>query len=207
MPATLSRVIINVNDRVGGDNRAVALHAGLVGIAQDDDGALRPVAGWHLTPAAPEIEDVIARIRQDHVTEPPQPAPRLRMLQRAADLGAMDEAMSAATLFDGGWWFLPAGEERIVWRSGEPHTIETVFDLADGRSIATAADHESETLHWVICRVEPIGTEDEPEFRLVDDPADIPVRGTSLAFLLDAALDSGGDVAHLETGRLADLEG
>jgi hypothetical protein len=38
----------------------VALHAGLAGIAQDGDGALRPVAGWHLAPA--EVHAVYDRI-------------------------------------------------------------------------------------------------------------------------------------------------
>jgi hypothetical protein len=33
----------------------------------------------------------------------------------------------------------------------------------------------------------------------------VPVYGTSLALLLDAALDSGGDIAHLETTRLSQL--
>jgi hypothetical protein len=37
VPATLSRVIININDQVQGDNRVVALYAGLVGVTQDDD--------------------------------------------------------------------------------------------------------------------------------------------------------------------------
>jgi hypothetical protein len=32
------------------------------------------------------------------------------------------------------------------------------------------------------------------------------VYGTSLALLLDAALDCGGDIAHLETGRLDQLD-
>jgi hypothetical protein len=43
-------------------------------------------------------------------------------------------------------------------------------------------------------------------FRLVGEPADVSVYGTSSAWLLDAALDSGGDIAHLETGRLDQLD-
>jgi hypothetical protein len=46
VPAALSRVTVTVNDRTCGDNSTVALYAGLVGIAQDADGALGPVAGW-----------------------------------------------------------------------------------------------------------------------------------------------------------------
>ena len=45
-----------------------------------------------------------------------------------------------------------------------------------------------------------------PRFHLVDEPNEVPVYGTSLALLLDAALDSGGDIAHLETGRLDELD-
>ena len=66
VPATLSRATVNVNDHVAGDNRAVALHAGLVGVGQDDDGGLRPVAGWYLAPAEVEIDDVLDRIVRDH---------------------------------------------------------------------------------------------------------------------------------------------
>ena len=43
VPATLSRLIINVNDRVDGDNRMMAVHAGLVAVAQNHDGALQPM--------------------------------------------------------------------------------------------------------------------------------------------------------------------
>jgi hypothetical protein len=54
----------------------------------------------------------------------------------------------------------------------------------------------------VICRIEkgPAGT------RLADRPTDVAVYGTSLALLLDAALDSGGDISHLRTGHLAELD-
>jgi len=67
-------VVVNVNGRIAGDNRTLALHAGLVGTVQDPDGALRPVAGWHLAPAAVEIEDVLDRITHDHDTTPPEPS-------------------------------------------------------------------------------------------------------------------------------------
>jgi hypothetical protein len=42
-------------------------------------------------------------------------------------------------------------------------------------------------------------------FRPGDLPEDVPVLGTSLAMLLESVLDHG-DVAHLETMRLAGLE-
>ena len=204
VPATLSRVTINVNDRVGGDNRVVALHAGLVGVAQDHDGALRPVAGWRLVPAVVEIDDVIDRICRDHVVAPPEPTPPL--YEAPAEAVALYRRIGSASLFDGSWRLLPVTEHRHVWRGPGHRPIETVIDLADGRSISAVPDHETQTTHWAICRVEQV-TADRPDqsdrgYRLVGDPADVPVYGTSLALLLDAALDSGGDITHLETGRL-----
>lgn len=62
IPARLSKVIVNINDRITGENRMLALHAGLIGCTQHDDGTLRPIAGWQLTPATIEIDDVIDRI-------------------------------------------------------------------------------------------------------------------------------------------------
>ncbi|MCW2912115.1 MAG: hypothetical protein JWN52_183, partial [Actinomycetia bacterium] len=208
VPATLSRVTVNVNDRAGADNRAVALHAGLVSVAQDDDGALRPVAGWYLAPAAVEIDDVIDRIVRDHDAGPPQPH---RLFNACADLLAVYRRIGSATLFDGAWRLRPAADHRRVWRGEDQCSIETVIDLADGRSISAAIDYATQTFHWVVCRIEKVVAEppDTPNhgFRLVDEPADVPVYGTSLALLLDAALDSGGDISHLETGRLDQLDG
>jgi hypothetical protein len=201
VPATLSRVIVNVNDRVAGDNLSVGLYAGLVGVAQDADGALRPVAGWHLAPAPVEIDDVLDRILRDHVAAPPEPLPLL--LSAPADAVALYRRIGSATLFGGAWRLLPAAEHRRIWREEEGRDIETFIDLADGRSISAAFDYLNESVHWVVCRVE---AGDDGKSRLVDDASDVPVLGTSLAFLLDAALDSGGDLSHLATGRLADLE-
>lgn len=201
VPATLSRVILNINDRITGDNRAVALHGGLIGVAQDDDGALRPVAGWHLTPATIEIDDVIDRIEREHVVAPPETP---SFFGGSADLVALYRRLGSATLFDGAWRLLPESEHRRVWRSSHQHSLVTVIDLADGRSIAAASDDATETTHWVTCR---IGRPDNDEgHRLLDEAVDVPVYGTSLAMLLEAAMDSGGDISHLVTGNLHRLE-
>jgi hypothetical protein len=207
VPATLSRVIVNVNDQIKRDNRVVALHAGLVGVAQDDDGALRPVAGWHLAPAAVEIDEVIDRIVREHDAAPPQPVREFpgRLYDACADVVALYHRIGSATLLDGAWRLLPVVEHRRVRLLDSDRSIVTIIDLADGRSICASTNYPTPTTHWVICRVEKVEAEgpDTPRrFRLLDEPADIPVYGTSLALLLDTALDSGGDIAHLETGRL-----
>jgi hypothetical protein len=201
VPATLSRVVVNVNDRVSGDNRVVALYAGLVGVAQDPDGALRPVAGWHVTPAVMEIDDVIDRLVREHHTTPPQEVPG----DAPVEVIALYHRVGSATLFGGRWRLVPANERRYVevpdlW-------TETLIELADGRTIAAATDVSTTLTYWVLCRVvekrQP--GQSTPRHRLADDPADVPLLGTSLAILLDAAMDSDGDVAHLETARLNHL--
>ncbi|MEU5725924.1 DUF4419 domain-containing protein [Micromonospora sp. NPDC047738] len=206
VPATLSRVTVNVNDLVVGDNRAVALHAGLVGVAPDDDGGLRPVAGWYLAPAAVEIDDVIDRIVRDHETTPPQPT---FIFDAPAEVVALYRRIGSATLFHT-WRLLPVAEHRRVYRGYEDRSLLTIIDLADGRSVCAALDNETQSTLWVLCRVEEVAAarsdEFDGRFRLVDEPADVPVYGTSLAQLLDAALDSDGDIAHLETGRLDQLD-
>jgi hypothetical protein len=196
VPAGLSRVVVSVNDRVRGDNRVVALHAGLVGVTQDADGALRPVAGWHLTAAPVEIDDVLDRIVRDHETEPARPDGDA--LLAPADVLALYRRIRSATLFGGSWRVLPVREHRsIQWGSGSS-PIDTIIELADGRRVGSVLDEETLVVHWTICRT--------VDSRLAEDPAGVPLLGSSLALLLDAALEAGGDIAHLETGRLADLE-
>ncbi|MFF2549547.1 DUF4419 domain-containing protein [Nocardia sp. NPDC058058] len=216
IPATLSKVIVNVNDRVAGENRALALYAGLVGITQDDDGSLRPVAGWHLATAAVEIDDVIDRIIRDHTSSPP--TSDRRNIDGCAELQAIYRRIGSATLFDGRWRLLSARVQRYVSEHAQPLIVESqrhiwddafasvltqVFELPDGLSICARTDFRTDSTHWVRCRLLP--DEEGVPHRVADAPADIPVYGTSLALLLDAALDSGGDIAHLETGTLADL--
>ncbi|MFY1698591.1 DUF4419 domain-containing protein [Solwaraspora sp. WMMA2101] len=206
LPATLSRVIVNVNDATANDNRTVALHAGLVGVAQDDDGALRPVAGWYLAPAAVEIDDVIDRIVRDHDITPPQ---RLDVFNLTDELVALYQRVGSATLFDI-WRLLPVTEHRHIYRDYDEPSLLAVIESPDGQSICAALDDKTQSAHWVRCRIEEVAAarsdEFQARFRLIDDPADVPVYGTSLAHLLDAALDSGGDISHLETGRLDQLD-
>ncbi|MFD0599688.1 hypothetical protein ACFQZ4_51315 [Catellatospora coxensis] len=97
----------------------------------------------------------------------------------------------------------------MAWVAGGEVYLLRVIDLADGRCIAAALDlGRSAAVAWVCCRVTapPDGAGlAAPARALLDDPADVPVYGTSLAILLEAALDNGGDISHLEVGRLSDL--
>jgi hypothetical protein len=206
VPATLSRVVVTVNDRVACDNQVVALHAGLVGITQDADGALRPVAGWYLAPARVEIHDVIDRLVREHQTAAPQPG---YLVNATAELVAVYDRVGAASLFDGAWQLLPVAEHGQITRGyPNPHLI-TIMEMPDGRRLGAAVDLADETMYWIACRVDDLGTDATGlvgrRQRQLDESADVPVYGTSLALVLQAILD-GIDLTHLETGRLSDLD-
>jgi hypothetical protein len=183
VPATLCRATINVSDL--GANRVVVLDAGLTGVAQDPSGALRPVAGWALAAAPPDIEDVLDRLVAEHETTPPRDdefGP-----SGGSEVIALYHRIGSASLFDGAWRLRPHTETAYVGSGA--HTVYVRFDLADGRHIGEVEG----SAHWVI-------------LRSGDDPATVPVLGTSLAHLLDAAMDSGGDIAHLETMKLSEID-
>ncbi|MEV4317185.1 DUF4419 domain-containing protein [Actinocrispum sp. NPDC049592] len=181
VPATLSKVVVNVNDQTAGDNRVVALQAGLIGVAQDDDGALRPVAGWCLTNAEIQLDELLDRIARDHETTPPRQG---LVPDGPADLIALYRRFGSASLFGGAWRLLSFDQHRQAgW-------VTVIFDLADGRSIGYMGSDED--VEWVALRE----GEDEPM---------LPVYGTSLAMLLNTALDSDGEFEHLRTRQRPQL--
>ncbi|MEU8077807.1 DUF4419 domain-containing protein [Catellatospora citrea] len=205
VPATLSRVVVNVADPVGDGISAVALHGGVVAVAQDPAGALHPVAGWHLAPASADIDDLLDRIEREHVTAPPG-RPNWH---GPAELVAMYQRMSSATLFDGAWQLAPAFLPRRANLDGNI-TVAPAFDLPDGRSICWVHRWREVVNHWAVCRVAEVRTEAGNgmyvrNWAFDDDPAAVWLYGTSLATLLEVALDNGGDIASLRSGRLADL--
>jgi UvrB/uvrC motif len=83
------------------------------------------------------------------------------------------------------------------------------MEMPGDRRLAAAVDLTDETMHWVACRVEDQGADQTGlagrRQRLLDEPADVPVYGTSLALVLQAILDRV-DLTHLQTGRLSDLD-
>jgi hypothetical protein len=104
----------------------------------------------------------------------------------------------------------PVAEHSTDRLSGSGHSLRIIADLPDGRSLAAATSWTTQVTHWIAARfAEDDSVKSLIRMRpgrdtLLDDPADVPVYGTSLAKILDAALDSG-DIAHLESGRLSDL--
>lgn len=215
VPAVLSKATVNVSNRAAGDNTRVSLHAGLVGVTQQADGALRPVAGWHVAEARPDLNEVVERLIEDYGAVPPdrdeRPGDECPGVypDGPPEVAILADRIGSASLFGGTWRMLSAREYREAWLEGTDWMALSVIDLPGGRSIAGAFEIFSRTARWVICRTTETGGRGMwsrvRQSTLDDDPADVPVYGTSLAMLLEAALDSGGDISLLETGRLSDL--
>jgi len=188
VPDTLSQASVHVVDHVAGAQRKVTLHAGVVAVAQDDDGALRPIAGWHLERSTVNIAEVVDRIIAEHATTPAKG----RHFDGPAEMIAIYSRIRSASLFGGVWNLVPPAHYH--WFAVEDFYVQPLFELVDGRSVCCAVNHMRGAVHWIVGRVRAD--------KLVDDPSQVRVLGSSLAAILDGTLDSNGEVDHLEVGRL-----
>jgi hypothetical protein len=217
IPAMVSRLQVVVEDQVAATKKRVQLVAGVVAVTQDDRGALRPIAGWHLEHAAPPLESVIDRIVRDHVVvKAPEESLFGSVSERLptgpAEVMQLFGHIESATLFEGErkWRLRPPAEHQCVAIVHADHfDVLRIADLPGGRSLCAACDLSTRDVHWIVCRLENRADEvyGGTYIAPMDDAADIPVLGTSLAVILDAALASEGDIAHLEIGRFSDLLG
>src|SRR5262249_32731315 len=117
VPSSASRVTIRVIDQASSRLRSVALVGGLVGVTQDADGALRPIAGWHLEPATPAMAEVIERIVRDHqVSPPPVDQGPFAQTTGPAEIMSLFSRIGSATLFAGNraWWIRPSQQHDAV---------------------------------------------------------------------------------------------
>jgi hypothetical protein len=235
VPATLSKATVNIYFPVSGDTFPVELNAGMVGITQDEDGALRPVAGWHLARAAAGIGEVIDRLVAAGLAEPAEERSRRGpRLEGPGEVMALYHRIASATLPGGSWRLRPAAEHSTASLRGTGLRVEIIADLPDRRSLAAVTSFSTGITHWITARFTEDdsvpGRSGDEEFlarihaelaehdpvedpigrwprddKFCDAPAEVPVYGTSLAAILAAALDNDGDITHLESGRLSDL--
>jgi Domain of unknown function (DUF4419) len=200
VPATLSQAVVRINNRVTGANTAVALHAGLVGVSQDRNWQLKPIAGWHVTAALPQLGPVLDRIIRDHKTTPPV---KVTHSSASAEVIELYERLGSAASIDGRWRIASVAEHRKTWYRPIQRTLHGFIELADGRLVAMAG-HEN--LPWVLCRLEPNYEPTQPSaWRLAGSADDVLVLGQSLAMVLEVLLD-GDDLERLAVGRLSDLD-
>jgi hypothetical protein len=211
VPATVSRVPVRIVDRAQMDLRAIDLVAGVVAVAQELDGALRPVVGWHVDNAQIQMEDVIERIKRDHVSTPAGANPLRALMGGSAELVAFYMALQRATLFAGerAWRVRSLREYcRVELEGAYRFSLHGFADLPDGRVLCVATDFRTQCEHWFLCRVnEPDASNESVEVlpreaHALDTPSEIPVLAGSFASILDAVLTTGGQIDHLVVGRL-----
>jgi hypothetical protein len=221
VPATLSKVTVNVC--FNGITVPVELIAGLVGVTQDKDGSLRPVAAWHLARATAAIGQVIDRLVAARLVKPAKERKRpfARFLEGPEEVMALYDRIASGTLLGGSWRLRPVAEHTRASLSGAGLSVAIIADLPDGRSLAAVTSWRPRVTHWITARFAPDDPAEGPipgqpsvkgriplragEDKFLDAPAEVPVYGTSLARILAAALDNDGDITHLESGRLSDL--
>ncbi|GAA2874767.1 hypothetical protein Acy02nite_36800 [Actinoplanes cyaneus] len=194
VPATLSRVKVAYENRVTGQTSLLALNAGVVAVAQESDGSLRPVVGCHLTRGVPELDEMLNRVgREGRMGAPAEFLPWVD----SADLNALYRRFASGTLFDGAWrlrGFVDLAD--LGNGTGGEWWASPIFDLGDDRFVSVAGEFGSERRYWFVARWQGR--------LMLDDPAEVRVCATSLAALLEGALDNGGDVTQLDSGSLAD---
>jgi hypothetical protein len=217
-PALTSRVQVVLDDAGTGTKRCVQLVAGVVAVTQDDRGALCPISGWHLEHAPLPLSVVVDLIARDHrVVRHGKKGWRRwfsfssqHAITGPAELVQLYDLIDCATLFAGKrqWRLLPPTKHARVRIEAMGHLeVLRIADLPEGRSLCVVSNPFHRQVHWIACRLDARAARRGGDgfLTLLDDPADIPVLGTSLAAILEAALASEGDIAHLETGRLAAL--
>lgn len=217
VPAGPCTARVQVVDIVRNERRQVALHGGVLAVAQDPEGRLGPVCGWILRAAGPSIAVVLDRIRAEHAcvaaTAPAESAaPRIC---GPADVVGLYRELDEATLFaeTRRWWIRPlAQHERIafVHTHGASFSVDRCIDLPDGRFVALA--HVRGETALVLGRsdaIEPPGDVvvkyGVRERRSTEALAEVPVLDMSLAELLDAALAANGAPELPSTRRLIDV--
>lgn len=213
VPATLSKATVTIYNRVSGDTFPVELNAGLVGVTQDEDGSLRPVAGWHLAPGTAGIGEVIDRLVAAGLAEPAEEGSRRGLeLEGPGEVMALYGRIASATLPGGSWRLRPVTEHsRVSLRDRGLGVAIIIADLPDGRSLAAVTSWTTGVTHWITARFADDDSVEGPnrmrprDAKFLDAPAEVPVYGTCLAAILAAALDNDGDITHLESGRLSDL--
>jgi hypothetical protein len=176
----------------------VELNAGLVGVTQDEDGALRPVAGWHLARAAAGIGEVSDRLVAAGLAEPAEEGSRRsrrlegpeEILEGPGEVVALYHRIVSATLPGGSWRLRPVAEHSTAALSGTSLRVEIIADLPDGRSLAAVTSSSTGVTHWITARF----TQDDP----VEGPA--PGRSGDDKFL--ARISAALAKKHSEKGPI-----
>jgi hypothetical protein len=200
VPATLSRATLRFVDHTTQALGMVDLVAGVSAVVQDERGALRPISGWHIEQASLRMADVVDRIVAEHEATPAvATGDHPRFVEGTPDVVELFSRLDRASLFGGRWQLLQPAH--VSFAKPLPGMVSRVARLGDGTSLCAVMRGDQTT--WVVCRV----AEPEPnnmQCTSLDEPAQIRVLAGTFASILDAALETGGDISHLAVGTLAE---
>ncbi len=194
VPATLSRATLRIVNHETKTLGAVDLVAGVAAVVQDARGALMPISGWHIEPAKKRMADVIERIVAEHQAV----RGSHDGISGDADIVELFSSIREATLFAGTWQLAQPMMVQLerhydVWRIA---TMQGNFALCSAGSFGTA--------RLIVCRVKDVHVDGAlPHCRAIDPPDQIHVLAGTLAEILDAALDTDGDLSPMIVGTLA----
>jgi hypothetical protein len=194
VPATLSRATLRIVNHETKTLGAVALVAGVSAVAQDARGALMPISGWHIEPAQKRMADVIERVVAEHQAV----RGSHEHVSGDADVVELYSSIQEATLFAGKWQL---GQPAMVQLEGVHREIWRIAKLP-GQFALCSLSHFANT-QWIVLRVkEP--APNTMQCTAIDPPDQVRVLAGSLAEILDAALDTDGDVSPMFVGTLAE---
>jgi hypothetical protein len=208
VPARRSSARIRVQDLVADERFEVELEGGLVAVAQEPDGALRPVAGYAVRRAEASIFDVVDRMVAEHDVAPPTDEDR-KDTWGTAELVAFSDRVGTAVLFAGTRpWRIrrPLDRDTIEFAGAERLRGTRLLDLPDGRCVVLISGRQDAL--YAICDRALIAAPDKSSVvravRSSEDGAALRIVGRSLAAILTRALDTAGDPGLPLGERLAD---
>ncbi|HEX4455073.1 MAG TPA: DUF4419 domain-containing protein [Kofleriaceae bacterium] len=194
VPATLSRARLRIVNHATQALGAVELVAGVTAVVQDANGALMPISGWHVEPATQRMADVIERIfAEDHAVRGAHDG-----VSGDAEVVELFSSIREATLCSGKWQLAQPVNVELeghydVWR---------IAKLPGDFALCSA--HRFNATRWIVCRVKDVHIDGAlPHCRAIDPPDQVHVLAGTLAEILDAALDTDGDLAPMIVGTLA----
>jgi Domain of unknown function (DUF4419) len=211
-PNTLSRISVRISDgrevETPVSDRRVSLFAGLVAIAVDERGAVRPISGWHVNATVPVIE-VAAIIRERYQSAPPTKSdsdrPKFPMTRDVVSVPReLDELwthLGETTMFEGDheWRIRDRKHLLAIEPPGRRWQAGAIADLPGGKSLCYWIDIEA--TRWFVCTL----STQEDKTRIVEPTDQVLTHGTSITRLLDTALATGGDISELAGPSIATL--
>ncbi|AKU95844.1 hypothetical protein AKJ09_02508 [Labilithrix luteola] len=228
-PCGPSSMLVRVEDLIGGRTEELEASGGLMGIEQDEHGALRPVSAYVIRRPEASILDVADRIVREHRYTVDERDPLRSLVAGTAEQIALAERIGTATLAFSGerTWRLRGRRDRelvdVKLSDGTTELIQRWLDLPNGLFLAHALTRKGSAYvlgdERFLVRPPPLeGTDPVTGLSYAHPPIevwpkrlettqwaqDVPVVGSSLAAILLHALEHDGELPPRAPSTLDD---